>query len=125
MTPDALFASAGLIRGGSVQWGEPCLERRSGVYIVAVEGVVVYIGRTRRPLARRIHEFYKHRYGAARPHRGGQELLLLPGIRTVYWAVTLSAREAETLMLKAFEARFGCLPSANRRRGDLALTSGI
>lgn len=113
-----LFGSAGLAPQPPVRWGEPCKEHQPGVYVVEIDGTVVYIGRTRRSLARRISEFYRHRYGDKRPHREGQELLNLPGVRLVYWRATDEPRDAETKMLRTFEDRYGCLPIANRRRGD-------
>jgi hypothetical protein len=124
MTLDALFTAAGLSPCGPVRWGEACAEQDSGVYVVVVDDAIVYIGRTRRPLSRRIREFYRHRYGDKRPHRGGQELFRIPGDRIVYWCPTADPCEAETKMLRAFEDFYGRLPAANRRRGDRGARNG-
>lgn len=113
-----LFAVAGLSPEGPIVWGEPCLERRPGVYVVMVAESIVYIGRSKRPLSRRIREFYRHRYGDKRPHRGGQEVLNMPGVRFVYWCPSDDPRDAETKMLRAFEGCYGRLPAGNWRRGD-------
>ncbi len=118
-----LFGVAGLSPCDPVCWGEPCTERRPGVYVVVIDQTIVYIGRTKRPLSRRINEFYRHRYGDKRPHRGGQEVLNIPGVRFLYWCPSDDPRAAEAKMLRAFEDRYGRLPSANRRRGDRAPTT--
>ncbi len=115
-----LFGAAGLSPVGPVRWGEPCAEDRPGVYIVTADRAIVYVGRTRRAIAKRLKEFYQHKYGDRRPHRGGQEVLRIPGVRLVYWCPTDDPRVAEARMLRAFERRYGRLPFANRRRGDQA-----
>lgn len=121
LTVSDLFAVAGLSPVGPISWGEPCVEHRPGVYVVLIEDAIVYIGRSKRPLSRRIREFYRHKYGDQRPHRGGQEVLNMTGARMVYWCATDAPRDAETSMLRGFEDVYGRLPTANRRRGD---TSG-
>ena len=118
MTVEDLFGSAGLLPCGPVAWGQPCPERRKGIYVVVIDSEIVYIGRTKRPLARRIREFYLHKYGDKRPHHGGQEVLKMPDARLVYWCAAESPTEAETKMLDAFKDRNSRLPRANRRRGD-------
>jgi len=121
ITPDWLFAQADLQQCGSSEWGQPLGERGSGVYIItniddaAVGPIIVYIGRAK-SLARRLREFYRHRHGAKGPHRGGQDILLLPGQKIVHWARTEQYGEAERLMLVGFEGRFGRLPWGNRIR---------
>ena len=84
------------------------------MYLIQVGSVTVYIGKTKRPLAQRLREFYGHKYGNRAPHRGGQLLLTLPGERGVYWAATNRFRIAEHLMLEAFAAAHGGLPIANK-----------
>jgi hypothetical protein len=125
MTVAQLFGAAGLSPFGPVAWGTPCDERVAGVYAVVIDDDVVYIGRAGRSLRRRLGEFYRHRYGDRRPHRGGQELLKMSGVREIFWCATNDARGAETQMLRAFEAYFQRLPTANRRRGDRALTPRV
>ena len=88
------------------------------VVVTTPPEMVVYIGRTKRALARRLREFYRHRYGDKRPHRGGQEVLRLPGERWVYWCATEDPRQVETALLDAFVTQTGKLPLANRRLGD-------
>ena len=116
VTVAEIFAAANLTPCGPVAWGTPIPEKRPGVYLIQVGGVTVYIGKTKRPLAQRLREFYGHKYGNRAPHRGGQLLLTLPGERSVYWAATDHFRIAEHLMLEAFAAAHGVLPIANKIR---------
>ena len=118
LTVEDLFGSAGLLPCGPVRWGEACPEHRKGVYAMVIKREVVYVGCTKGPLARRIREFYRQKYGKKSPHRGGQEILKMPGTRLVYWSATENPRAAETKMLDAFEGHKGRLPRANRKRGD-------
>ncbi len=120
LTVEDLFGSAGLSLCGPVRWGEACPEHRKGVYAVVIKREVVYVGRTKRPLARRIREFYRQKYGKKSPHRGGQEILRMPGTRLVYWCAAENPTEAETRMLNAFRDCYDRRPRANRRGGDLA-----
>ena len=136
-----LFRAVGLRPCGPAQWREPISERRPGVYVVALVGdcndgcgrtnvaylspaehdrwlvdqPVIYIGRTTRPLAQRLREFYRHRYGDRSPHRGGQAVLLLQCKLWVYWAPTNRLKEVERNMIAVFHDRTGALPFANRR----------
>jgi hypothetical protein len=116
-----LFAAVGLSPSG-ISWGTPCPDTGPGVYVIAIDGAVVYVGRARRSLRRRLNEFYRHRYGDKRPHRGGQELLNMAGIRQVFWATTPDAANAEERMIRCFEQHQGRLPPANKRRGDAIRT---
>jgi len=118
MTPNELFDAVGLSACGPVRWGEPCGEHEPGVYVIAIGREIVYIGRTKRSLARRIREFYNHRHGDPGPHRGGQAVLLMPGDRTVYWSPTNDSRDTEKRLIQTFVDHYGRLPTANRRRGD-------
>jgi hypothetical protein len=113
VTVAEIFAAANLTPCGPVSWGTSIPEKRPGVYLIQVDGVTVY-GKTKRPLAQRLREFYGHKYGNRAPHRGGQLLLTLPGERSVYWAATDHFRIAEHLMLEAFAAAHGVLPIANK-----------
>jgi hypothetical protein len=113
-----LFGSAGLLPCGPIPWDQNCPERGKGVYAVVIDSEIVYVGRTKRPLAQRIREFYRHKYGDKRPHRGGQEVLNMPGTRSVYWCAIENPIEAESKMLDFFKNSSGRLPRANRRRGD-------
>ena len=88
-----VFDAAGLLARGPVTWGNPVPERSGGVYLIELvqpkEGdgqTIIYVGRTKRPLRRRMQEFYKHRYGEKRPHRGGQSILKFAPWLRVYWA---------------------------------------
>ena len=118
VTVAALFAAVGLSPSQSVEWGHPYPEQRPGIYVIEIDGRIVYIGRTKRALSKRIREFYRHKYGDTRPHRGGQELLIMPGTPFVYWCACDDPRDAETRMLHAYERACGRIPAANRRRGD-------
>src|SRR5581483_3515115 len=96
LTVPDLFAAAGLAPCGPIPWTQKCGETRPGVYVVTVEGEIVYIGRARNSLSRRIGQFYRHKYGAKRPHRGGQDLLRLVGDRHIYWCAADNPAAAET-----------------------------
>lgn len=73
-----LFLAAGLAPCGSGGWGKACDEKRPGVYVVVANEVVVYIGRTRTSLAKRLGQSYRHRYGRpadfpkSNKHRGAR-----------------------------------------------------
>lgn len=140
---ETAFGWAGLTPRGPVAWEMPFEERQPGIYVVALsESInlsrdaielrnlpphelakwvpgerIVYIGRTKRGLQRRLREFYRHTYGARSPHRGGQAVLLLSMPRFVYWAATDHSTEAEHSMIEHFKAATDQLPFANRKRG--------
>jgi hypothetical protein len=136
ITVTEVFGAAGLKPFGPVGWGTPLPETLPGVYVVAVVGdltdedyfeppdrerwqrdqPVVYIGRTRQPLSKRIKQFYRHKHGRTSPHRGGQAVLLLLCKLCVYWAPTQAPVEAEREMIEAFLRHTGALPYANRKR---------
>lgn len=118
---DWLLDRVGLAPGGVADWGRPVLDHRPGVYIIsllqAASGPprVVYIGRSKH-LARRLRQFFRHRYGASSPHRGGQEILTLSGQKTVHWAPTEAYVDAERRLLEAFYEQCGAWPLGNRIR---------
>ena len=120
-TVNELFAAAGLVPCAPIKWNEACNEMAPGVYVVAVEGEIAYIGRSKRPLSRRIKEFYRHKYGDRRPHRGGQEILKMQGDRVIYWSITTDPVSAERKMIGAYEKYYGHLPVANKKHGDGAV----
>lgn len=137
-----LFGAAGLAPRGPVAWSTLPAETASGVYVISLlvdaEGhgnlphaeylseterqrwlagqPIVYIGRTRRPLDRRIREFYRHQHGKTAPHRGGQAVKLLTCDLWVFWCPTDEPTRAEHEMIEAFRSHTGRLPFANRRR---------
>ncbi len=143
LTVARAFEEAGLVCHGPVEWGEAVPASSQGIYIVAlipdpsqvcslsdvsylpaperqkwINGQpIVYIGRTRRTLARRLLEFYQHEYGNRAPHRGGQAIKLLRCQLWVYWSDTGNPKEAEEVLLSAFRRYTGgLLPFGNRRR---------
>lgn len=137
-----VFAAAGLEPIGPVPWGTDVSEGLPGVYVVAlVETVdmscpqlmharvckdprmedrwqvgqsIIYIGRTRRSLRKRIKEFYKHDYGDPKPHSGGQEVLCLECDLWIYWASTDDPEGAEHMMIEHYRAATGAFPYANK-----------
>ena len=141
-TVQDLFAVAGLVPHGPVQWGAAIEEQRPGVYVVAltaspndpapnidlacvpeaerarwlVQQPVLYIGRATRSLRGRLEQFYRHEYGKSAPHRGGQAVIPLECRRWVYWATTDSPIKTEKQMIDAFFDRARKLPYGNRRR---------
>ena len=143
MTVAEVFQLAGLAPGKPVAWKTTVSESSPGVYVVALvddadallsqpikagyldaaersrwleNEPVIYIGRTRQPLQRRLRQFYGHRYGKRSPHRGGQAVALLECDRWVYCSATTDPVEVERAMIDGFKARVGSLPFANRRR---------
>lgn len=139
-----VFGAAGLTPRGPVRWGEAVPERLPGVYVVAlvasadapcprreheewcsnpltferwqVGQPVIYIGRTRRPLRKRVREFYRHKYGDKRPHCGGQEVLRVECPLWVYWAATEEPASAEHKMIEQYKAVARTFPYANKVR---------
>ena len=118
MTIAELFRAARLSPCRPVGWGKPVKECGPGIYVIAEKpGRIIYIGRSSRSIAKRMEQFYCHKYGAKSPHRGGQEILLLNKPRSVYWAQTKDFRIAESRMIAAFEEHAGKLPYGNKKRG--------
>jgi hypothetical protein len=141
MTVQDLFAAAGLVPYGPVEWGIAVEERRPGIYVVALtanpedpapdielgcvpeaerprwlaQQPVLYIGRATRSLRGRLAQFYRHEYGKSGPHRGGQAVIPLECERWVFWAATDSPITAERQMIETFRAKVGKLPYGNRR----------
>lgn len=137
-----VFGEAGLRPLGPVLWGERIAESAPGIYVVALVSdpngrcdpvdvaylseselarwlhrqPVIYIGRTRRALARRLQEFYRHKHGKPSPHRGGQAVKLLTCQLWVFWSPTNDPVQAERDMIAEFRNQTGRLPFANRRR---------
>lgn len=144
MKVSELFKEAGLSPQGPVPWETGISEFCAGVYVVALvkeadaqldcpvcadyleererlrwlsSEPIIYIGQTTgQTLAKRIRQFYSHKYGKKSPHRGGQAVKLLRCDRWVYWSPTTDPKGSEQTMIKAFVERVGHLPFANRRR---------
>ncbi len=142
LTVAEIFNVASLSPRGPVRWGTPISEAGAGVYVVALVGEanaqldcpvyadyleeperlrwlpkqpVIYIGQTTRgTLAKRVSQFYSHRYGQKAPHRGGQALKLLRCDLWVYWSPTSDPRGSELTMISAFKEEVGQKPFANR-----------
>jgi hypothetical protein len=142
LTVAELFRKANLALHGPVRWNTPIPDKHPGVYVIGLSadanassseidaeylGVperlrwianqpIVYIGQaTRQTLATRLGQFYRHKYGAKSPHRGGQALKLLTCDLWVYWSPCDNPRGCESLMLDAFQKQSGQLPFANRK----------
>lgn len=81
---------------------------------------VVYIGRSSRPLATRVAEYYGHRLGASSPHKGGWPLKTLAVLDKlwVHWAATDDFVEAEKTMQRAFAAAVSRRSAAALYRSD-------
>jgi hypothetical protein len=140
LTISELCQVAGIIPAPPVRWGASVTERRSGVYFIArahdscvlsdaisapttdmrciatwlPHEPVLYIGKAT-SLRKRLDQFYRHKYGARSPHRGGQRLKLLTILDDlwVHWAVCESPRDVEARLLRHFKAKVGRLPFAN------------
>jgi hypothetical protein len=139
-----LFNAAGLKPSRPVAWGTPVNETRPGIYVISLVAnthktcgpmdvsylpidakkrwvssqPVIYVGRTRRSLLRRISEFYRHVHGNRSPHRGGQDVKLLNCPLWVYWCPIEAAVLAEQKMIEEFYVNVGSFPFANRMRGS-------
>jgi hypothetical protein len=75
---------------------------------------VLYIGRTKRALTKRITEFYNHKCGRKSPHAGGQVLKLLKCDLWVYWCPVRDPVASEKDLIAAFKQRTGEEPFANK-----------
>jgi hypothetical protein len=84
----------------------PVLAKRLGAFWLPDE-VVLYIGSTRRPLCRRVDEFYNTPLGARRPHAGGHFLKTLDDLSDLWVHVAPAGdpRGAEDSMLRQFCSR--------------------
>jgi hypothetical protein len=142
ITVTELFGAADLRACGPVPWNERVTEPSPGIYVIATVShpndagdlaldvgyldaqiakrwmgqPVIYIGRTKRSLSRRLAEFYRHKQGARRPHQGGQDVLLLKCALWVYLCATQHPAEAEDEMIDYLKKKVGRLPFANRAR---------
>jgi len=148
------FAEIGLSPRGPVPWNTPIKENNKGIYVVALvkdktascafevepqnpreqerwlaHEPIIYIGQTtKQTIKKRVGQFYRHKYGAKSPHRGGQaiKLLLEPHTESpfelwVYWVPTDNPLLCEHQMLAKFEKLTGHQPYANRKRTRLLL----
>jgi hypothetical protein len=93
---------------------------------------ILYIGKTTRPLNKRLSEFYSHKLGKSSPHRGGHWLKTLDNLAEllVYFACTEKPGEVEDSLLSHFSKNVsaesksrlwdqrGPVPFANIRRHD-------
>jgi hypothetical protein len=78
--------------------------------------VVVYVGRSGRPLRKRLREYYKTPLGAGRPHAGGWLVKTLAAPLYVHYAATPDFVAAERTMVDAFAANSS--PAARARLLD-------
>lgn len=139
-----LFGLADLRPDGSVQWHQPVPETGPGVYVVSIsdpnnvtipngyeaerdrwvpDQAIIYIGRSK-GLRKRLSAFYRHKYGARKPHAGGQSILLISQPKTVHWAAADNFDRAEDRLIEAFKSVTGRLPFGNRvRSAKLARTA--
>lgn len=74
---------------------------------------IVYVGKTDRPIRKRLGEFRRHKCGNTSPHAGGQVIKLLRCDLWVYWSPAANPYEAEQTMIRGFKKSTGQLPFAN------------
>jgi hypothetical protein len=131
-----LFERAFLKMCGPVPWGTPVAESASGVYVITLidpasvvidvlpdvgrrrwnaDQEIIYIGRATK-LRKRLGQFYRHKFGASSPHRGGQDIKLLQAHMLVYWATSENFREAEKTLIDTFKREVGQFPFGNKVR---------
>jgi hypothetical protein len=129
-----LFERTQLEMCGPVSWGASVAETASGVYVITLanpasvlidvlpasvrlrwnaDQEIIYIGRATK-LSKRLSQFYRHKFGAPSPHRGGQDIKLLEANTLVCWAISESFREAEKAMIDIFKSEVGRLPFGNK-----------
>jgi hypothetical protein len=77
----------------------------------------VYVGKTDRPIRKRLGEFRRHQCGNKSPHAGGQVVKLLRCGLWVYWSTAPNPYDAEHTMICAFKEQTGQLPFANEYQG--------
>jgi hypothetical protein len=141
-----LFSCAGIERTGTANWGDRIPERGPGVYVISIadpslvtveslpesdrrcwisDQPIIYIGRGVQ-LSRRLSQFYRHEYGKRSPHRGGQAILNVGGLKRIDWAAVNDYASAEHRLIAAFEAKTGQKPFGNRvRPARLAQTKAV
>lgn len=78
---------------------------------------IVYVGKTDRPIRKRLGEFRRHVCGDTSPHAGGQVVKLLRCDLWVYWSPAANPYDAEQTMICAFEKQAGQIPFANEYGG--------
>ncbi len=137
LSADQLFRKAGLVLTGTVAWGDAVPETNPGVYAISVvdqskiqyderfelerhywnpDQEIVYIGSTKRPLSKRLQEFYSHFYGDGSPHSGGQAILLSKCAKVIQWVAVKKPAEMECRLLETFVKMVGQMPYGNRKR---------
>ena len=79
---------------------------------------IVYVGKTDRPIRKRLREFHRHKCGNKSPHAGGQVVKLLCCDLWVYWAPSADPDGVEQMMIRAFKNQAGQPPFANQLPGQ-------
>lgn len=154
----SLYIAAGLEGPVTSPWGmvPPVPLRDGGVYVVSLESrtrakrgasrsvqflpphvaarwhigqTVMYVGKTRRNLRKRLGEYFRHRLGNPSPHCGGEDVLRLRAAGWQLWVHWLPAQperaaHIEAVMLERFASSLPDhaahrLPFANRQRSRL------
>lgn len=133
LSAEDLFARAALTPFGPIAWGTALPTIDSGVYVICtgdhnidISGFtedlrtrwvpgqsIVYIGRAK-VLRNRLQQFYRHKFGAKSPHRGGQSILQLNVHLQVYWSVADDYAAAEHRLIEGFRSECGVIPFGNR-----------
>ena len=90
------------------------LEDRLSDFWIPEENIL-YVGMTKKSLARRIGAYYSTELGAGKPHSGGQWLKTLANLAElyVYYAPSSNPEEGERKMLTEFYEKQGDYPFAN------------
>jgi hypothetical protein len=78
---------------------------------------IVYVGKTDRPIRKRLGEFRLHKCGNPSPHAGGQVVKLLQCDLWVYWSPAANPYDTEHTMICAFRQQAGQIPFANEYGG--------
>ena len=78
---------------------------------------IVYVGKSDRPIRKRLGEFRRHKCGNTSPHAGGQVVKLLRCDLWVYWSAATNPYDTEHTMICAFKKQTGQLPFANEYAG--------
>jgi hypothetical protein len=133
---EELFKLAEMVPQGPISWNQRITESLPGVYVISIDDPasvqvsdlpeiereywaadqpIIYIGRAT-SLSRRMSQFYRHKYGAKSPHRGGQAILKIDSPKRVHYAVVDNFADTEDRLLRIFEAHVGQKPFGNRVR---------
>lgn len=86
-----------------------------GVYLILTEDLI-YVGKTKRTLRKRIKELIRYGKGLSSNHRGGRLIWRLPNVwnARIFYKRSNFPRELEKSLLKEFKQTHGKYPYGNK-----------